>query len=128
MKKLLVTAILLLCTAAPVAAIFWYEAARREGFTAEILARSPERGNFLPRKLSFPVGKEKVRLRIRNVDTVTHGFASPGLGIEALERTAGHSAIVEFTPTTPGTYAFYCTAWCSEHHLQMKGVIEITKN
>ena len=114
------------CPSAPVGASFWDEAALTADVTAEILARSPERGNFLPRTLTFPAG-EKVRLRIRNVDTVTHGFASPGLGIEALERTAGHSAIVEFTPTTPGTYAFYCTAWCSEHHLQMKGVIEITK-
>ena len=124
--KLIVTAIiLLLCTAIPVILIFAHENARTSDLTAEILARAPERGNFWPRKLSLPVG-EKVKLRIRNVDTVTHGFAIPALGIKAGEIKAGHYIIVEFTPQEPGEYDFYCTAWCGESQLQMRGVLEIT--
>ena len=124
--KLIITAIILLsCTVVPLIAILAHESARTSDLTAEILARAPERGNFWPRKLSLPAG-EKVKLRIRNVDTVTHGFAIPALGVEAQEIKAGHYTIVEFTPQTPGEYEFYCTAWCSEHHLSMRGVLEIT--
>ena len=124
--KLIITAIILLsCTVVPVIAILAHERARTSDLTAEILARAPERGNFWPRRLSLPVGK-KVKLRIRNVDTVTHGFAIPAMGVEAQEIKAGHYIIVEFTPQKPGEYDFYCTAWCSESHLQMRGVLEIT--
>ena len=141
-KGIVSAVILLLCTAVPVAGIFWYESARTRGITAEILCRAPERGNFLvkplvadlkllreqrgdgPRKLSVPVG-EKVRLRVRNVDTVTHGFAIPALDIEGEDIKAGQQRIIEFTPEKPGRYDFYCTAWCSEHHLQMRGVLEV---
>ena len=124
MKKLLVILILLVCTAVPVAGIFLYESMRTSDLTAEILARSPERGNFLPRRLVVPVGKE-VKLRVRNVDTVTHGFAIPALDVEAGEIKAGHQVILEFTPAEVGEYHFYCTVWCSEHHLQMRGVLEV---
>ena len=125
MKIIITAVILLLCTIIPIIAIIVHENARTSDLTAEILARAPERGNFWPRKLSVPVG-EKVKLRIRNVDTVTHGFAIPALGINAGEIKAGHYAIVEFTPEKPGEYDFYCTAWCSEFHLQMRGVLEVT--
>ncbi len=124
--KIIVTAVILLsCTIVPVIAIFVHEDARTSDLTAEILARAPERGNFWPRKVVVPAGK-KVKLRIRNVDTVTHGFAIPALDINAGEIKAGHYAIVEFTPEKPGEYAFYCTAWCGEFHLQMRGVVEVT--
>ena len=125
MKRVIVVVMLLLCTVAPVVAIFVHESARTSDLTAEILARAPERGNFSPRKLVVPAGKN-VKLRIRNVDTVMHGFAIPALGVSAGEIKAGHSQIVEFTPDKPGKYDFYCTAWCSEFHLQMRGVLEVT--
>ena len=125
MKILITATILLLCTAVPIIAIFLHEDARTSDLTAEILTRAPERGNFWPRKLVLPAGK-KVKLRIRNVDTVTHGFAIPALDINAGEIKAGHYTTVEFTPTKPGQYDFYCTAWCGEFHLQMRGVLEVT--
>ena len=124
--KIIVTAIiLLLCTIVPAIAIFVHEDARTSDLTAEILARAPERGNFWPRKVVVPAGK-KVKLRIRNVDTVTHGFTIPAFDIRAGDIKAGHYAIVEFTPDKPGEYAFYCTAWCGEFHLQMRGVLKVT--
>ncbi len=125
-RTILVTAIVLGCTVLPIVVIFGYEAVRTRDLTHEIIARAPERGNFLPRKLTVPVGK-KVRLRIRNVDTVTHGFTIPGLDVEGGTIKAGHSVIHEFTPEKTGSFDFYCTMWCSEHHMQMRGIIEVVK-
>ena len=124
MKKVISVVILLLCTVGPVLGTLWYESVRNEDVTAEILTRAPERGNFLPRKLTVRAG-EKVRLRVRNVDTVTHGFTLPDLAVDAGDIKAGHQVVLEFTPEKPGKYAFYCTAWCSEFHLQMRGVLEV---
>ena len=126
-SKGIISAVLILgCTVLPVIAIFGYEAYRTRDVTAEIIARAPERGNFRPQRVVVPVG-EKVKLHIRNMDTVTHGFAIPALGIDAGEIKAGHVAELEFTPETAGTYDFYCTVWCSEFHLQMRGVLEVAK-
>ncbi len=126
MKKVLTAAILLLCTVVPLVAVYVHETGRRKDLTAEILTRAPERGNFLPRKVTVPVG-QPVRLRVRNVDTVTHGFAIPALDVDAGEIQAGHNVIVEFTPTEPGEYAFYCTVWCGDNHMQMTGVLEVVE-
>ncbi len=124
MKKLLVVVILLACTVVPVVGIFVFEYVRTRDITVEIIARAPERGNFFPRTVTVPVGK-KVKLRVRNVDTVTHGFAIPALGVESGDIKSGRQVIEEFTPQKIGEYDFYCTAWCSEHHLQMRGVIKV---
>lgn len=123
--KTIVSAVLLVaCTAGPIVATLAYESYRRRSITAEIIARAPEKGNFSPQLVTVPFG-EKIKLRIRNVDTVTHGFAIPALKVDAGEIKAGHSATVEFTPEKPGKYDYYCTVWCSEFHLQMKGVIVV---
>lgn len=125
MVKILITAILVLaCTIGPIVITFAYESYRTSDLTAEIIARAPEKGNFSPQNLTVPVG-EKVKLRVRNIDTVTHGFAIPALGVDAGEIKAGHSVIVEFTPKEPGKFDFYCTVWCSDYHLQMKGILEV---
>ncbi len=124
--KIVISAILLLvCTVGPIVATLAYEASRTRDLTAEILAHTPEKGNFSPRLVKVPFG-QKVKLRVRNIDTVMHGFAIPALGVDAGEITAGHYAILEFTPEKPGKYDFYCTTWCSEFHLQMRGVLEVT--
>ena len=125
-RGIIAAALLLGCTIVPIVAIFAYEAYRTRDLTAEIIARAPEKGNFRPQKVTVPVG-EKVKLRVRNVDTVTHGFAIPALGIDAGEIKAGHVVILEFTPEKVGTFDFYCTVWCSEYHLQMRGVFEVAE-
>jgi len=112
------------CIVAPIVASLWYESKRSEDLTAEIIARAPERGNFSPKKLTVPAGKP-VRLQVRNIDTVMHGFAIPALGVDAGEIPAGHVALLEFTPETPGVYDYYCTVWCSEFHIQMRGTLEV---
>ena len=124
--KTLISAILLLvCTVVPIVAALAYESSRTRDLTAEILARTPEKGNFSPRLVKVPFG-QKVKLRVRNIDTVMHGFAIPALGVDTGELKAGHNKILEFTPEKPGKYDFYCTTWCSEFHLQMRGILEIT--
>ncbi len=126
-KKTIATAILVLaCTVGPIIGGLAYEHYRTRDLTAEIIARAPEKGNFSPRVITVPAG-QPVKLRIRNVDTVMHGFAIPALKVDAGEIKAGHVATVEFTPEKAGTYDFYCTVWCSEHHLQMRGLLEVTE-
>ena len=125
-KTLLVAGAVLGSTVLPVAAVLLYENYRTRDLTAEIIARSPERGNYSPRSLTVPAGKE-VKLRIRNNDTVTHGFAIPALGIDAGEIKAGHVVFLNFTPSRAGSFDFYCTTWCSEFHLQMRGVLEVSE-
>lgn len=123
-RKILVLVIVLVCTVGPIVAMFAYEAHRTKDVTATILARAPERGNFLPRELTVTVGK-LVRLRVRNVDTVMHGFTIPGLNVDSVEISAGHQKILEFTPEETGEYAFYCTVWCGDHHMQMNGTLKV---
>jgi heme/copper-type cytochrome/quinol oxidase subunit 2 len=124
--KTIISAVLLLaCTVGPIVATLAYESYRTRGYTADIVASTPEKGNFSPRHIKVPLG-QKVKLRVRNVDTVMHGFAIPALDIDAGELKAGHNEILEFTPQKPGKYDFYCTTWCSEFHLQMRGVLEVT--
>src|SRR3990172_4337295 len=102
-KKLLVGMLLLGCTVVPIAGMFLYEAYRTRDLTAEILARAPEKGNYSPRKVTVPVG-QKIKIRVRNVDTVMHGFAIPTLGVDAGEISAGHQVILEFTPQKLGEH------------------------
>ncbi|MFW6189496.1 MAG: cupredoxin domain-containing protein [Planctomycetota bacterium] len=123
-KAALVILLLLGVTVVPAVGIFAYEAYRTRNLTADIVARAPERGNYTPRELTVRAG-QPVRLRVRNLDTVTHGFAIPELGVDAGEIKAGHVKWLEFTPERPGSYSFYCTVWCSDYHLQMNGVLNV---
>ncbi|MBW8003006.1 MAG: hypothetical protein FVQ80_13475 [Planctomycetes bacterium] len=124
--KTIISAVLVLaCTIGPIVAALAYESSRTRDLTAEILARAPEKGNYSPRFVTVAFG-QKVKLRVRNIDTVTHGFAIPALEVDAGEIKAGQYAVLEFTPEKPGKYDFYCTTWCSEFHLQMRGILEVT--
>ncbi len=125
-KIIMVAVIFLVCTIGPIVATLAYESYRTRDLTVEILARAPEKGNFSPRTFEVSVG-QKVKLRVRNVGTVMHGFAIPGLGVDAGEIKAGQYAILEFTPEKAGKYDFYCTTWCSEFHLQMRGILEVVQ-
>ncbi len=123
-SKILSFFLMVFCIAGPVVATIWYESGRNSDVDAEILVRSPERGNYLPKKLTVTAGKP-IRLRVRNIDAVMHGFAIPALGVDAGEISAGQVAVLEFTAAEPGSYDYYCTVWCSEFHLQMRGVLEV---
>lgn len=121
MKNELIAIILvILSTIGTLLGIFGIEKYRRSAFfTLALIAREPNNGNWYPRELKVPYGKE-ARILIRNIETVTHGFALPDFHI-ATEIKAGEVRVVKFRPDKRGTFPFMCTVWCSDRHLEMRG-------
>jgi len=127
MKKNELIAILLviLSTIGTVLAIFAIEKFRRNKFyTVELLARAPNNGNWYPRRFTLPYGKE-AKILIRNIETVSHGFALPDFNVAVNEIKAGEVVVVKFTPDKRGIFPFMCTVWCSDEHLHMTGEITV---
>src|SRR3990167_5451459 len=91
-------------------------------YTVRLIARTPDNGNWYPRTLRLPYGKE-AKILIRNIETVTHGFAIPDFNIAVKEIKAGEVKVVKFTPDKKGTFQFMCTVWCSAQHMSMTGEI-----
>ncbi len=123
MKKneIIAVTLMFLATIGTVIGIFGIEKIRRSRlYTVELIARAPDTGNWYPRQIRVPVGKE-VRIRIRNIETVSHGFALPDFSIAADEIKAGEVKVVRFTPEKKGTFPFMCTVWCSDRHMEMAG-------
>lgn len=123
MKKneLLAIVLVLFSTAGTLLGILAFEKFRQtKFFTLQLIARAPEHGNWYPRKITVPLGKE-AKILIRNIETVTHGFAIPDLNVSAGEIKAGETKVVRFTPAQKGAFPFMCTVWCSDRHLQMTG-------
>jgi len=94
--------------------------------TIDIVTYAPLNGNFQPREITVVAGKP-VRLRIKNAETVSHGFAIPELGVGIAEIKPGQVQIIEFTPTRPGIFPFACTIWCSDEHMAMNGKLVVTE-
>ncbi len=92
------------------------------GTRVELLARAPERGNWSPQTLQVEKGKD-VTIVIRNVDIVTHGFYLPAFGLSITEIKAGDVREVSFTPDAAGEFTFYCSVWCSDYHMHMRGTL-----
>lgn len=117
--------LIILATIGTIIGIFAIEKYRRSKlYTVELIAREPNNGNWYPRKFILPYGKE-ARILIRNIETVSHGFALPAFNVAAREIKAGEVAVVKFTPDKRGTFPFMCTVWCSDEHLQMNGKITV---
>lgn len=89
-------------------------------YTVELIAREPDNGSWYPRKITVSLGRE-VKILIRNIETVSHGFALPDFNVAVKEIKAGEVAVVQFTPNKRGTFPFMCTVWCSDRHLEMRG-------
>lgn len=113
--------LVLLATVGTILGVFGFEKYRRQEFSVVLIARAPEHGNWYPSKIKVPYGKEEVKILIRNIDTVTHGFAIPALNIALEEIKGGEVKVVKFTPDKKGVFPFMCTVWCSERHLEMQG-------
>ncbi len=88
----------------------------------ELLARAPERGNWFPQTVQIEKGKQ-ITIVIRNVDVVTHGFYLPAFGLSIPEIKAGDVREISFTPDVAGEFTFYCSVWCSDHHMHMRGTL-----
>lgn len=74
-----------------------------------------------PKQLIVKKG-ELVRLVIHNAD-VKHGLVIPELGVN--QDIPPEGAIVEFTPEKKGTFEFFCSVWCGEGHMEMRGSITV---
>lgn len=123
MKKseLIAVVLIFLATIGTIVGVFAIEKYRRSKlFTVELIARAPDNGNWYPKQIRVPLGKE-VRLLIRNIETVTHGFALPEFQVAVGEIKAGNVKVVKFTPDKRGTFPFMCTVWCSDRHMEMRG-------
>jgi len=90
----------------------------------ELVARAPERGNWSPQVIRVTRGRE-VTIVIRNTDVVTHGFYLPALGLHVSEIKAGDVARISLTPTAAGEFPFYCSVWCGDYHLRMRGTLVV---
>lgn len=124
-KELAAIIMFLLATVGAIVGIFAYENYRKSKFyTVDLIARSPLNGNWYPSKFTVPYGKEAA-IRIRNTETVSHGFAIPDLKVGIKEIKAGEVVTVRFTPDKKGTFPFMCTVWCSDEHLQMNGEMTV---
>ncbi len=97
---------------------------RAKIFTAELIAREPAHGNWYPQTLKVPYGRE-VKILIRNIETVSHGFALPAFNVSVPEIKAGEVAVVKFYTDKKGRFPFFCTVWCSERHLEMRGELVV---
>jgi len=127
MKKSEIIAIMLvvLATVGTVFGILAIEKYRiKKIYTTELIAREPAHGNWYPRTLKVPYGKE-VKILIRNIGTVSHGFALPEFNAGVAEIKAGEVAVVKFLANKKGTFPFMCTIWCSAEHLQMNGEVVV---
>ncbi len=79
---------------------------------------------FTPNTLTLKKG-QKVRLSISSVD-VDHSFSLPAFNVD--ERLiAGQSTVIEFTPTSAGTFPFTCTVYCGAGHGDMRGEAVVTE-
>ena len=80
------------------------------------------RSHFTPDIIRARKG-EKVALHITNIETTrdaTHGFGIPGYN-KQVSLDPGEVVTIEFTAKRSGSFAFYCTEFCSALHLEMQG-------
>lgn len=123
MKQEIIALILvLICTIGTILVVFAYESNRKQAITVELIAQSPEKGNWWPRTINVKKGKE-VNLVIRNVDVASHGFFMPAADIMIREIKAGEVENVTFTIAEEGAYSFYCGVWCGDNHMEMRGTL-----
>lgn len=124
-KELIAVLLVILSTVGAILGILGIEQLRiRSFYTVELIARAPEHGNWYPKEIRLPYGKE-AKILIRNIETVTHGFAIPDFNIAVKEIKAGEVKVVKFTPDKKGAFPFMCTVWCSAQHMNMTGEIVV---
>ena len=124
-NEIVAVILIILATLGTIFGVFAIEKFRLSKFyTLQLIARAPEHGNWYPQEFTVSYGKE-VKLLIRNIETVTHGFAIPDLGVAVSEIKAGEVKALTFRPAKRGTFPFMCTVWCSDRHMEMRGKITV---
>ena len=80
------------------------------------------RSHYTPDVIEARQG-DLLRLHITNIEQTpdaTHGFAIPGYDVEA-SIDPGEVVSIELELTRAGSFAMYCTEFCSALHLEMQG-------
>lgn len=99
------------------------EKVTRDGNKVEIFMTSI-RSHFTPEQIEIKKG-DHVVWHITNLETAqdaTHGFQLGGHNI-SLSMEPGETTTIEFDAVNEGTFAFYCTEFCSALHLEMMGYL-----
>jgi nitrous-oxide reductase len=80
------------------------------------------RSHYTPERVEVKKGDHVIwhMTNIERTRDATHGFALSGYNIN-LSLEPGKSETIEFDANMPGTYAYYCTEFCSALHLEMFG-------
>jgi len=120
----MVVAAVICGTIGVIAAGLWYDRHFRHGLNViDLEARAVS--TWSKKEIIVNRG-ERVRIRIRNVDNVSHGFAIPELDIAERIIRAGRSEIVEFVPKYEGTFVYKCVVQCSrDKHDFMTGKLVV---
>jgi len=87
---------------------------------------SAMRSHYTPDQIQAKVG-DTLHLHITNVEQTidaTHGFAIPQYNIEA-SLDPGEVVNIDMLLDRAGTFAMYCSEFCSALHLEMQGWIEV---
>lgn len=93
----------------------------RNGRNVEVFMTAM-RSHFTPDVIRVRKG-DHVTLHITNIETTrdaTHGFAIPRYD-KQVSLDPGEVVTVEFTADRTGSFAYYCTEFCSALHLEMQG-------
>ncbi len=67
---------------------------------------------------------EKVRITLTNDGAASHNLSIQGLGISTKTIVPGESDSIEFTPSTAGSFTFFCTI-DSHKDLGLTGTLEV---
>ncbi len=103
---------------------YWLRPATAPTHVIDIDLRVPQDGGFAPEAITVTMG-EPVTLRFASLD-VTHGIAiGPGLGVDLGHVDPGQVKEITLTFDHPGTYTYYCNAWCSPDHWRMRGTLQV---
>ncbi len=123
-QEILAVILVILSTVGTIWAVIAYESGRRGPDTVLLLAQAPEKGSWTPRSIRAKQG-QKINIEIRNVDVVSHGFYLPSLDIMIREIKAGEVERISMVPDRRGVFPFYCSVWCSDYHMQMRGELVV---
>jgi nitrous-oxide reductase len=97
------------------------ERVERNGTTVDVYMTAM-RSHFTPDVIRVKRG-DTVNFFITNIETsrdATHGFAIPGYNVN-LSLDPGETLAVTITASKTGSFALYCTEFCSALHLEMQG-------
>lgn len=122
----MVFVLVIMATAGTIGASLWYESSlkkKRNTIDLEAHAISTWSTNVIRLKKG-----RLARIRVINMDTVTHGFAIPEFDIEERIIHPGQNEIVEFVPKYEGEFVFKCVVQCSrDRHDFMTGKLIVEK-